>query len=511
MATTKFLTARVAPESVTTKLLVIGAFDSEFPAGIAAELNSRCGGLLAAQAVEEEFKGAKGTTMVAFTNNAVGARRVLVYGLGSRDKFNLAVLRDALTAAFKRAKALKVDEVTVAAFDLEGTSVSAVEFGEAVGTYAGLIAYNMNHFKTAKGGHKGDPELKQVRVLTGTNDAAAIKQGVTAGSIIASAQNNVRNLVNLPASTCDAQYLAAHARELPQRTKGKVSVRVLNKRECEKLGMNAFLAVNRGSQVPPALIVTEYSPANAVPGVVLGLVGKSITFDTGGLDLKTAEGMRTMKCDMAGGATVLSAIAAIAALELPIKVIAVTAATDNMPGRTAFKPGDVIVSMNGKTIEVDNTDAEGRVTLADAIEYTKQLGATHLVDLATLTGAVITTCADVGAGLFGLDQAWIGEVQAAANAAGEYVWPMPMWAELRDANKTPMADLKNSGASFGGAGSSSAALFLAEFAESTPWVHLDIAGTAYRKRHFQADPDGGTGWGLRTVVALARRLAAKAS
>jgi leucyl aminopeptidase len=183
------------------------------------------------------------------------------------------------------------------------------------------------------------------------------------------------------------------------------------------------------------------------------------------------------------------------------------AATDNMPTAKSYKPSDVIISMNGRSIEVDNTDAEGRVTLADAIEYTKRLGATHMVDLATLTGAVIATCADIGAGLFGNDEAWSARVQAAAASVDEYVWPMPMWAELKDANKTPMADLKNSGASFGGAGSSSAALFLAEFAETTPWVHLDIAGTAFRKRHFQADPDQGTGWGLRTLVALVRSFA----
>ncbi len=506
MVSTKFQTARVAPGNIPTKLLVVGVFKDEFPAGVSAVLNTRCNGALAAQAVEEEFSGAKGSTMVVFANNKIGARRVLLFGLGERAKFDLTVLRTALTAAFKAAKSLKVNELTVSAFHLVGTGISAEEFGEAVATYAGLVNYTINHFKTAKAGHKVEQGLSSVRVTCGKNDEAGIQSGLHAGAVIASAQNNARNLVNLPPSICTATYLADHALELGTRLDGALSVTVLEKDDCEKLGMNAFLGVNRGSHHPPKLIVIKYTPANAVPGKVLGLIGKSVTFDTGGLDIKGADGMRTMKCDMAGGAAVLSAMGAIAALKLPVSVISVMAATDNAISGKSFLPGDVLISMNGRSIEVDNTDAEGRLTLADAIEYIKTLGATHILDLATLTGAMLATCADVGAGLFGNNSAWSGNVQDAADSVGEFVWKMPMWDELKDANKTPMADLKNSGASFGGAGSSSAALFLAEFAESTPWVHLDIAGTAYRKRHFQADPDQGTGWGLRTIVALARQL-----
>lgn len=510
MATKFTTTTRIALEGVQTKLLLVPAFENEFPAGPSAALNARCNGLLAAQAAEEKFTGKLGTTMVSFTNNAVGARHVLLVGLGAREKFDLPALRKALTAGFKRAKAQKVEELTVQAFDLDGTTVSAEQFGEAVATYAGLVSYNINHMKTAKAGFMGDSELGQLRVLAGDNDPDAIRRGVAAGTIIASAQNNARNLVNLPPNICTPTYLAARAVELGRKMKGAVKVRVLNKREIEQLGMNAFLAVNKGSDQPPKLIVLEYAPENAAPDVVLGLIGKSITFDSGGLDIKSADGMSTMKCDMAGGATVLSAIGAIAALKLPVKVIAVMAATENMPSGKAYKPSDIITTMNGRTIEIDNTDAEGRVTLADAIEYAKRLGATHMVDVATLTGAVITTVADVGAGLFGNDDAWSAEVLAAADSEGEFLWKMPMWEELREANHTPMADLKNSGAKFGGAGSSSAAFFLMEFAESTPHVHLDVAGTAYRRREFQADPAGGTGWGTRTLVALAKRLAAKA-
>lgn len=519
MAKCKIQTSRVAAADFATKVLLIGAFENEFPVGTAALLNSRTGGLLVAQSAEEEFKCAVGTTMVSFTNNTVGPRRVLVYGLGKRESLTLSVLRKALIAAFKRVKALKVDAIAFEAIDLSGTKVSAQDFGEVVGTISALVGYNLNHQKTEKGGHKPEVTLRKLVVLEGQKVAdgeydphvafGAVKRGIDAGVIIAAEQNNTRDLVNMPPSECNSVYMASYARELPRRTKGKVKVTVHGKKAIQRMGMGGLLGVNRGSAVPPKLIVAEYKPANARPGVTLGLVGKSITFDTGGLDIKGAEGMRTMKCDMAGGATVLSAIAAIAALELPVHVIAVTAATDNAIGPKSYKPGDVIKTMNGRTIEVDNTDAEGRVTLADAIEFTKQLGATHLVDLATLTGAVLQTCADVGAGLFSNNDGWAAQVKAAANAAGELVQVFEMWPEIKEANETAMADLKNSGASFGGAGSTSAAFFLAEFAEDTPWVHLDIAGTAYRKRALHADPQYATGWGVRTLVSLARNLAAK--
>jgi leucyl aminopeptidase len=507
MAKTKIKTARHAAEAVNTALLIVGSFDEIAHPDTAYTLNARCNGLFSEQAHEEKFKGAVGETMVTFTNGAIGARRVLTVGLGARSNFTATVLREALTAAFRKAKSLKVEEFTVAAPDLAGTDISAEECGETIALYAGLISYNLNHFKTAKGGHKGDTQLRELRVLAGTNDSAAIRRGVEKGSIIASAQNDARDLVNLPPNICTPTYLAARARELSRKTKGAVKATILGKRECKALGMNAFLAVNQGSDQQPQFIVLEYTPEGVVSDTVLGLVGKSITFDSGGLDIKGADGMATMKCDMAGGATVLSAMAAIVALKLPVKVIACMAATENMPSGKAYRPSDVLVSMNGRTIEVNNTDAEGRVTLADAVHYIRTLGATHVIDLATLTGAMLGTTADVGAGLFGNNKAFDAKVLAAAEQVGEYLWPMPMWKELKKANDTPMADLSNTGAKFGGAGSSSAALFIGEFAEETPWVHLDIAGTAYRKREFQADPAGGTGWGLRTLVALAKAMA----
>jgi leucyl aminopeptidase len=508
-AKTKFITERATPDSVTTKLLVVGAFKGEFPAGDTLALNAACNGVIAGQGAEEEFTGAKGQTLVCYTNNLIGARRVLVYGLGARDKFNLEVLREALTSAFKRARGLKIDELVVGAFDLEGTGVSAEQFGETVATYVGLVTYQLNHFKTAKGGHKPETTLRQLRVLAGNNDAAGIRRGVATGTVIAAAQNNARDLVNLPPNMLNPTTFAARARELGRKTKGAVKCTVLGKRECQRLGMNAFLAVNQGSDVPPQFVILEYTPEGAAPDVVLGLVGKTITFDSGGLDLKSADGMSTMKCDMAGGATVLSAMGAIAALKLPVKVIAVMAATENMPSGKAYRPSDVITTMSGRTIEINNTDAEGRVTLADAVHYIRQLGATHVIDLATLTGAMLGTTAHVGAGLFGNNDEFNAKVLAAAKSVGEYLWPMPMWPELKKGNDTPMADLSNTGAKLGGAGSSTAALFIGEFAEDTPWVHLDIAGTAYRKVEFQADPVGGTGWGLRTLVALAKAMAAK--
>ena len=501
---TKIRTARQNAAAVKTRLLLVPTFSEVKSSDVAVKVNVASKHLIAAHMSEEGFHSKVGDTIVTFTNGALGAARVLSFGLGGRSHFTATALRDALIAAFKKAKDLKVEEMTIAAPDLTGTPVSAEECGYMIGLYAGLVGYTLNTLKSAKAGHKPEAVLTQLRVLAGKNDPEAIRRGVEAGAVVAAAQNDARDLVNLPPNICTPAYLAAKARELASKSDGAVTCKVLGKKECKALGMNAFLAVNQGSDLPPQFIILEYKPENAAPGKTLGLVGKSITFDSGGLDIKSADGMSTMKCDMAGGATVLSAMAAISALKLPVHVIAVMAATENMPSGKAYRPGDVITTMNGRTIEINNTDAEGRVTLADAVHYIRQLGATHVLDLATLTGAMLGTTADVGAGLFGNNKAFDAIVLAAAESESEYLWPMPMWKELKKANDTPMADLSNTGAKFGGAGSSSAALFIGEFAEDTPWVHLDIAGTAYRKREFQADPAGGTGWGLRTVVAVAK-------
>lgn len=502
----KFTLPKLNASGVKTRLLLVGVFEKNFATGPVAGLNSSCEGSVALHAQVEGFDGKAEQTLLHFPNaKGVAAQQVLYFGLGESGKLTLTSLREALTAAFKRAKQLKVTELSIAQIPLDGTGISAELYAQTVAEYAGMVDYTINHFKTAKGGHKPETHVTSLQFLADDETAADSKRGLEAGRLIATAVNRARDLVNLPPGVCTPTYLAEQATALARR-RWSITVRLVQRDEAKKLGMHAFLAVAKGSDQKPVFIELTYAPKNAVPGKVLGLVGKSVTFDTGGYDIKSADGMLTMKCDMAGGAAVLSAIEAIAALKLPITVKAYMAATENCINGKAYKPGDVLQTMAGLTVAVDNTDAEGRLTLADAIAFAREVGGvTHLVDVATLTGAMLGTTADVGAGSFTNNGAWQNEVLAAAGSVDELLWPMPMWPQLKKGNNTPMADLKNTGGKFG-AGSSTAALFIAPFAGDTPWVHLDIAGTAYRGREFGADPEGGTGFGTRTLIALAKNL-----
>jgi leucyl aminopeptidase len=265
--------------------------------------------------------------------------------------------------------------------------------------------------------------------------------------------------------------------------------------------MGLLLGVARGSAEPPRLVVLRHEPKAAVPGVVLGLVGKGITFDTGGISIKPAENMDRMKDDMSGGAAVICAMAAIAKLEAPVRCIGVVPMTENMPGGRALKPGDVLRSAAGKTVEILNTDAEGRLILADAVWYARQLGATHLVDIATLTGACVVALGKTTSGLFGAPDAWVEQVRRASERAGDRSWPMPVFDDYRELLKSEIADLTNSGGR--AAGAITGALFIREFAGDLPWVHIDIAGTAWAEEAKPYQPKGATGVGVRTLAELA--------
>ncbi|MGH9173033.1 MAG: M17 family metallopeptidase, partial [Vicinamibacterales bacterium] len=280
-----------------------------------------------------------------------------------------------------------------------------------------------------------------------------------------------------------------------------VKTEVLDEHRMEELGMGLLLGVARGSSEPPRLLVARYEPAGAHTAPVLGLVGKGITFDTGGISLKPADGMERMKDDMAGGATVIGALRAIALERLPIRVIAIVPSTENMPGGRAIKPGDVLRGASGLTVEVNNTDAEGRLILGDGLWYAKELGATHLVDVATLTGACVVALGKVTTGLFGSDP-WVDLIRAAADRGGEKVWPMPLFEDYTESLKSEIADMLNSPGR--PAGAITAAMFLKEFVGTTPWAHLDIAGTAWTEDARAWTPKGATGVMIRTLVEVAR-------
>jgi leucyl aminopeptidase len=280
-----------------------------------------------------------------------------------------------------------------------------------------------------------------------------------------------------------------------------VHVEVLDEQQIEKLGMGLLLGVARGSSEPPRLIVFRHDPPGAPETPVLGLVGKGITFDTGGISIKPADGMERMKDDMAGGAAVACAMRAIALLEAPVRVIGVVPTTENMPGGRAIKPGDILKSAAGKTVEVINTDAEGRLILGDGLWYARQLGATHLVDVATLTGAVVVALGKITSGLFGTPPEWVDRVRKVADRAGYRVWPMPIFDEYKDQLKSEIADFTNTGGR--PAGSITAAMFLKEFTGGLPWAHIDIAGTAWADEPRPFLPKGASGVAVRTLAELA--------
>jgi leucyl aminopeptidase len=316
---------------------------------------------------------------------------------------------------------------------------------------------------------------------------------------MAEAQNFARDLVNEPANRLTPAKMAEAARAMASQF--QLDCEVLEREQMEKLGMGALLGVAQGSAQPPVLIVVRYQPAQADSPARLGLVGKGVTFDTGGISIKPAEGMEKMKYDMAGGAAMLGAMRAIAQLKPAIAVTAFIPCVENMPGSRAQRPGDIVTAMSGKTIEVVNTDAEGRLILADALTYARKQGCTHLVDAATLTGSIVVALGHLNVGLFANDDAMRDRVLQAAKAEGERMWPMPLEDDYKDYLKSAFADLPNAGPRWGGP--ITAAIFLKEFAEDTPWVHLDIAGTAWLEESKPFLAKGPTGVPVRTLVRLA--------
>jgi leucyl aminopeptidase len=422
------------------------------------------------------------------------AARLLLVGAGKREQFNGETLRKIAGAALRYLKAKSVKQIAFLVREKDATEESAQVVVE------GLLAANFesDKYKTDK---KNDKSVDTL-ALAGYSDAerAAGEKGLARGRVIADAQNFARDLVNEPSNKLTPKMLAEKAEAMAR--EAGLAVDILDEKKIADLKMGALLSVAQGSVEPPRMIVVTYTPPNLRPGApVIALVGKAVTFDTGGISIKPADGMEKMKYDMAGGATMLGAIRALAALKPAVKVICVVPSTENMPGGKAQKPGDIQTAMSGKTIEVLNTDAEGRLILADAITYAKQLGATHIVDAATLTGAIVVALANINVGVFGSDQPWTDKLLASAKATGEKMWQMPIDDEYREFIKGSVADIQNIGSGKGG-GAITGAMFIKEFAGDTPWIHLDIAGTAWNDDAKPWLAKGPTGVALRTLVHL---------
>jgi leucyl aminopeptidase len=426
----------------------------------------------------------------------MAAQRLLVVGAGKKDKFNSAMVRRVAGTAVRYSRARGLHDVTWVAGDrrLEADGVQSAVEG------AILADYDADTYRSDRNKERRIDNFNLVAANTraGKAELAAVETG----RIIAESQNFTRGLVNEPANLMTPSVLAAKAVELA--SEFGLEQDVMGPEEIQALKMGAFWAVAQGSAEPAKLIVLRYFPFNAPPVPVVALVGKGITFDTGGISIKPAENMHEMKTDMAGGATMLGVMRAIAQLKPRVRVMAVIPATENMPGGKAYKPGDVITSMSGKTIEILNTDAEGRLVLADALNYAKLQGASVLIDAATLTGAVMIALGNITTGVFGWNKEWVGKVLASGQAAGERMWELPVDDEYRELYKSSIADLANTGGRYGGA--ITAAMFVGEFAGDTPWVHLDIAGTRWANDEKPYLAKGPTGHPVRTLVHLLTHL-----
>ncbi len=462
-------------------------------------LEERLGGRLARLRESGELRTKAGEALLVHLDDELDAPRLVAAGVGPRGEVDGDALRSAGASA---ARALdRVGGTIVWLLDeelpvpLEEQAAALVE-GTILGGYS-------------PGLWKSDDESRAPeRVVIGHFETPELRAAVERAALVAGLTNRARDLANMPPNELNPEALAEQAEVLAAEYE-HLTVESLGPGEMRELGMGALLAVGQGSHNEPRLVVLRYEPPEPTrPDLVLGLVGKSITFDSGGISLKPGGGMQDMKGDMAGGAGTLLGIVALAALRAPVRAIAVLAAAENLPGGHAFRPGDILRAANGKTIEIINTDAEGRLVLADALWYARREGATHVLDLATLTGAMELALGDLYAGVFADDEAWLELVVEAGRRSGDLVWPFPLHPRYRRYVDSAFADLKN-GSTLRQASPALAAEFLHEFAGEGPWAHVDMAGPGFleRSRGDYLVVPGGTGWGVRLIAELARLLA----
>jgi leucyl aminopeptidase len=454
-----------------------------------ASLDTTLGGALTRTLERRDFRGGRDETL-HLTGAANGPKRVLLLGLG-RPTERAGALRRAGAIGARQGGKMGVGELAFYAGSIDATESEAIAVGLAAG------AWEYTDTKTPPPVEERRAPLTRARILA--PDAAVLQQGIASGQAIAEGHGLARTLGMMPGNLCTPDYLADTARDIA--TRHRLAVTVLGRAEMEQLEMGSFLCVAQGTPQEPRLIVLEYQGGEKATAPIV-LVGKGLCFDSGGISIKPAQGMEWMKFDMCGGAGVLGAMEAIARLKLPVNVVGLVGATTNMPSGTAVKPGDVVKSMSGKFIEIINTDAEGRLVLADVLSYARRFKPAAVIDAATLTGACVIALGHTATGVLGNDAALVQEVLGAGTKAGEPGWELPMWDDYKELIKSDVADIKNSGGR--PAGTITAALFLKEFADEFPWVHLDIAGTAYTEADLGTVPRGPTGIPVGTFVEFVR-------
>jgi leucyl aminopeptidase len=478
--------------AVKADAIVVGvaADDKRMPPGLAA-LDRQAGGRIAGVLAAEQFRAKPGAVTHLHVADGFGASRIVVTGLGTRKEFGAEMVRRAAAAGLRRARDLGARTVALEVFGdrlpLRERAHAAVE-GAILGTYV------FDRYKR----EKSDKVVETLRVVAPDGkQTREITEGARRGEIFAQGTWLARDLINAPANDVTPTHVAEVAKQVAR--EGKLKLKVLERDDCAKLGMGAFLGVAQGSpEQPPKFIHLTYVPGGRAAKKV-AVIGKGITFDSGGLDLKSADGMARMKNDMSGAAAVLGIMQALPKLGAKVEVHGFIAATENMPSGTAFRPGDILRAMNGTTIEIGNTDAEGRLTLADALCYAARFVEPHeMIDMATLTGACVVALGPLCSGLMASDQRLADRLLAAARGAGERVWQLPLIDEYKEQFRSDVADLNNTGGRNGGA--ITAGLFLREFAGDIPWAHFDIAGPAFIDKDSPLGPKGATGVAVRTIL-----------
>jgi leucyl aminopeptidase len=484
------------PESIQVDMLFVPVFEDDDRLDDLPGLDAATGGDISRARESREFRGRLYELFIArVTGSDYQAVRVALVGAGRREDADAERLRRVAAACSYTARLRSMRSV---AFVVR-TGLDPIRTAQ-------IGADGLSAAEFDSGTYKADPDAgefpERVLIVSPGADDAALTTAVFQGRTLGESANFARALANEPANILTPTTFATRVADIA--TSVGLTAEVLDESQIRALKMGLLLGVAQGSDEPPRLVVIRHDPPGAPETPVLAFIGKGITFDTGGISIKPADGMERMKDDMAGGAAVAAAMRALALLKVPRRVIGIIPMAENMVGGNAIRPGDVLTAASGTTVEIINTDAEGRLILGDALWYAQELGATHLVDIATLTGACMVALGRAASGLFGTPDSWVNTVRAAGDAAGDRLWPLPLYEEYREMLRSEIADIHNSAGRWGGA--STAAMFLAEFVQKgRPWVHLDIAGTAWAEERKAYQAKGATGVAVRTLVELAQR------
>ena len=478
-----------------TECLIIGRFEGRSENPVIEEIDAALGGIVKCAITSGDFKGKLNQTALFYSAGRISAERVLIVGLGKRRAFCLERLREVSGKAAARLKKIGARVISTTLPQAVEGLIADIEIGQSVAEGSILGTYSFDEYKTEKKDIRKDIKTLNIVLPLRYKGVKKIEEGINKGQIISQSVLFARTLVSSPGNLATPSFIAEKALEIAK--EADIEASVIEKEKMEKLGMGALLAVAQGSCQPPKFIVLEYngSKTEDAPYVI---VGKAVTFDSGGISIKPSPGMDEMKMDMSGGAAALGTIRAAAMLKMPVNLVALIPATENLPGGRAYKPGDILKSMSGKTIEVLNTDAEGRLIMADALTYAERYNPKAVIDIATLTGACIVALGSHASALLGNNEALKKELLRAGDETGERVWELPLWDSYKKQIKSDVADMKNVGGKE--AGTITAAAFLDKFAAKYHWAHIDIAGTAWEKEGKPYIPKGGTGVGVRLLV-----------